>query len=80
MDEYRAKIYERVEREPFTLEEDEEARMKLEAQTNTNKKQLFDKEREYIMRRGKNILKKNTTDKNQFVLIRDTSTIKPMFE
>jgi brefeldin A-inhibited guanine nucleotide-exchange protein len=82
MDEYRAKIYERVEREPFTLEEDEEARMKLEAQTNTNKKQLFDKEREYIMRRGKNILKKNTTlsDKNQFVLIKDTSTIKPMFE
>ena len=32
------------------------------------------------MRRGKNILKKNNDDKNQFVLIRDTSTIKPMFE
>jgi hypothetical protein len=31
MDEYRTKIYERVEKEPFTLEEDEEARMKLEA-------------------------------------------------
>ena len=37
-DAYRAAIYEKIEREPFTLEEDEEARMKLEAQTNTNKK------------------------------------------
>jgi hypothetical protein len=31
--------------------------MKLEASTNTNKKLLFDKEREGILRRGANILK-----------------------
>ena len=37
-DKFRARIYERVEREPFTLEEDEDLRMKLEAQNNTNKK------------------------------------------
>ena len=43
--------------EPFTLEEDEESRMKLEAQNNTNKKLLFDKEREGILRRGANMLK-----------------------
>ena len=79
-DAYRDKIYDRIEREPFTLEEDEEARMKLEAQTNTNKKQLFDKEREVIMRRGKNILKTKSAESNTFMLVRDTSTVLPMFE
>ena len=52
-------VYNRVLREPFTLEEDEDARMKLEAATSTNKKLLFDKEREGILRRGANMLKKD---------------------
>jgi brefeldin A-inhibited guanine nucleotide-exchange protein len=53
--------------------------MKLEASTNTNKKLLFDKEREGILRRGANILKQDNRN-NKFVLIRDISTILPMFE
>ena len=66
-------------REPFTLEEDEESRMKLEAQNNTNKKLLFDKEREGILRRGANMLKQENKN-NKFLLMKDISTIKPMFE
>jgi Sec7-like guanine-nucleotide exchange factor len=50
-------IFDIVSREPFTLEEDEDARMKLESATGTNKKLLFDKEREGILRRGATMLK-----------------------
>lgn len=50
-------IYDNILREPFTLDEDEDARMKLEASTNTNKKLLFDKEREGILKRGHNMLR-----------------------
>lgn len=78
-DAFIADLYERVLREPFTLEEDEEARMKLEAATSTNKKLLFDKEREGILRRGAHMLKQDQRD-NKFVLIKDISTIRPMFE
>jgi hypothetical protein len=53
--------------------------MKLEASTNTNKKLLFDKEREGILRRGANMLKQDQRN-NKFVLIKDISTILPMFE
>lgn len=38
LDPFLADIYETILKEPFTLEEDEEARIKLEAVTNTNKK------------------------------------------
>ena len=61
------------------MEEDEESRMKLEAQNNTNKKLLFDKEREGILRRGANMLKQENKN-NKFLLMKDISTIKPMFE
>jgi hypothetical protein len=50
-------LFNTVCREPFTLEEDEEARLKLESASGANKKVLFDKEREGILRRGTNILK-----------------------
>jgi len=50
-------VFDTVVREPFTLEEDEEARMKLEAAASTNKKLLFGKEREGILRRGTTMLK-----------------------
>ena len=43
----------------YLSEEDEDARMKLEAATSTNKKLLFDKEREGILRRGANMLKQD---------------------
>jgi Sec7-like guanine-nucleotide exchange factor len=72
-------IYDTVVREPFTLEEDEEARMKKEATTNTNKKQLFEREREALLRRGATMLKQDTKN-NKFVLLKDISTIKPLFE
>lgn len=58
-DQFRADVFDHVKREPFTLEEDEDARMKLEAATTTNKKFLFDKEREGILRRGANMLKQD---------------------
>ena len=72
-------VYDTVVREPFTLEEDEDARMKLEAATSTNKKLLFDKEREGILRRGATMLKQDHKN-NRFVLVKDISTIRPMFE
>ena len=45
-------LYDTVCREPFTLEEDEDARLKLESASGANKKVLFNKEREGILRRG----------------------------
>jgi brefeldin A-inhibited guanine nucleotide-exchange protein len=51
----------------------------LSAATSTNKKLLFDKEREGILRRGANMLKQDQKN-NKFVLIKDISTIRPMFE
>lgn len=72
-------VYDTVLREPFTLEEDEEARMKLESAQGTNKKILFDKEREGIFRRGANMMKQDQKN-NRFVLIKDISTIQPLFE
>ena len=50
-------VYEEVAMEPFTLEEDEDARIKAEGAAGANKKLLFDKEREGILRRGATILK-----------------------
>lgn len=52
MEAFTKQVYEEVAREPFTLEEDEDARIKKESAAGTNKKLLFDKEREGIMRRG----------------------------
>lgn len=56
-DKFREELFQRVEREPFTLEEDEDARLKLESGQHANKKLLFDKEREGILRRGATMLK-----------------------
>jgi len=72
-------IYDNILREPFTLDEDEDARMKLEASTNTNKKLLFDKEREGILKRGHNMLRQDNSS-SKFIMIKDISSIKPMFE
>ena len=72
-------IFNTVAIEPFTREEDEDARMKQEAQSGANKKVLFDKEREGILRRGASMLKQDSKS-NRFNLIKDISTIKPMFE
>lgn len=71
-------VYDEVAREPFTLEEDEDARIKLESAAGANKKLLFDKEREGILRRGATILKQDRKA-DRFVLIKDISTIEPMF-
>jgi len=49
------KIYETVEREPFTLNEDDDARFKQEAAnatTSKRKQQLFEKESQSILERG----------------------------
>lgn len=56
-DDFLEDVYNTVLRDPFTLEEDEDARMKIEAASSTNKKLLFDKEREGILRRGAAVLK-----------------------
>lgn len=74
-----ADVYEQVAREPFTLEEDEDARLRLESASGTSKKLLFDREREGILRRGAASLKQDHKN-NRFVLIKDISTIRPMFE
>lgn len=50
------KIYETVEKEPFTLNEDDEARSKLEAAQATTfrrKQELFEKEGQGLIDRGK---------------------------
>ena len=78
-DSFLENLYDTVCREPFTLEEDEDARLKLESSLGANKKALFNKEREGILRRGTNILKQDSKQ-DKFVSIKDISTIRPMFE
>lgn len=78
-DDFLEDVYNTVLRDPFTLEEDEDARMKIEAASSTNKKLLFDKEREGILRRGAAVLKQDQKN-NKFIMIKDISTIRPMFE
>lgn len=77
-DKFLTGIYEEVAREPFTLEEDEDARLRAEGAAGANKKILFDKERECILRRGATILKQDHKN-DRFILIKDISTIEPMF-
>ena len=75
-------IYETVEREPFTLVEDEDAKLKLEgAQATSVKKKhdLFMKEAQSLVKRGTEFIK-NKFSTSMFVLVNDTEPIKPMFE
>lgn len=75
-------IYDKVEKEPFTLEEDEEAKIKLEgAQANSLKKKqdLFNKQAQKFIMKGTQLIKQNTNH-SSFILVHTTEPIKPMFE
>jgi len=74
-------IFENVEREPFTLAEDEEARLKQEAAMATSfkrKQDLFIKEGEGLVKAGVKMIKQRGT--SQFILVHDTDSIRAMFE
>jgi len=75
-------IYETIEREPFTLAEDDDARMKQEAALATSfkrKQDLFVKEGQGYVKRGAALIKQRGTNA-EFILVNDTEPIKPMFE
>jgi brefeldin A-inhibited guanine nucleotide-exchange protein len=80
-------IYKTVEKEPFTLTEDEDAKLKLEAVQATSlkrKQDLFAKEAQGFVKRGAAMIKQqkgNATNGGQlFVMVNDTEPIRPMFE
>ena len=80
-------IYKTVEKEPFTLTEDEDAKLKLEAVQATSlkrKQDLFVKEAQGFVKRGAAMIKQqkgNATNGGQlFVMVNDTEPIRPMFE
>lgn len=79
--EFIKKIYETVEREPFTLNEDDDARLKLEAQNATTykrKQELFEKESATLLSRGKNEMQGQNNA--PFISVDDVGPIRPMFE
>lgn len=79
--EFVKKIYETVEREPFTLNEDDDARLKAEAATATTykrKQELFQKEGNSLVDRSKKEMGgvQNTT----YISVDDAGPIRPLFE
>lgn len=85
--EFIEQIYVTVEKEPFTLTEDEDAKLKLEASQATSfkrKQDLFMKEAQGIVKRGSAMIKQQKSDQAQqsslFILCNDTEPIKPLFE
>lgn len=82
--EFIAEIYATVEKEPFTLTEDEDAKLKLEGAQATSfkrKQDLFVKEAQGFVKRGVAMIKQQkTASSQQFVLVADTEPIRPMFE
>lgn len=80
--EFIGNIYDVVEKEPFTLEEDEIARMKHEgsmANSFKRKQDLFIKEGQGFVKRGAALIKQKGTNV-EFTLVNDTEPIRPMFE
>ncbi len=79
-------IYKTVEKEPFTLTEDEDAKLKLEAVHATSfkrKQDLFVKEAQGFVKRGAAMIKQQkigNISNQQFILVNDTEPIRPMFE
>ena len=87
--EFIAQIYESVEKEPFTLTEDEDAKLKLEAVQATSlkrKQDLYMKEAQNLAKRGATMIKEKKSmgaagqSNSQYILINDTEPIRPMFE
>ena len=80
--EFIKKIYETVEREPFTLNEDDDARLKAEAATATTykrKQELFQKEGNSLVDRSKKEIG-GVVQNQTFISVEDAGPIKPLFE
>lgn len=75
------KIYEHVERDPFTLNEDDDARIKAEAALANSlkrKQDLFQKEGQGLVQRGKQLIQQQSN--NVFITVEDCKAIRPLFE
>ena len=75
------KIYEEVESNPFTLNEDEDLRIKQETAAATSfqkKRELFSKEGISLVNRGKTQIASKTN--NTFISVDDCKAIRPLFE
>lgn len=71
-------IYKEVKENPFTLKEDDEARLKLE---NVGKKKIdiFAKESQIMMKKGQEMMKK-TKRSNAYIVSNDVEHLKTLFE
>lgn len=79
--EFIKKIYDQVEREPFTLNEDEDARIRAETASATSyqrKQELFQKEGLGLVQRGKTQIQQKSNE--YFLAVEDSKPIKPLFE
>lgn len=79
--EFVKKIYSTVEREPFTLNEDDDARLKAEASTATTykrKQELFQKEGNSLIDRSKKEM--GGISNQTYICVDDAEPIRPMFE
>lgn len=81
-DEFLQEIYDIIERDPISLKEDDDARIKLESSSATSfkrKQEIFIKEGQGLAKRGYDLMKdkKKTT---QFILVNNSEAIGPLFE
>ena len=80
-EEFIKKIYDHVERDPFTLNEDDDARIKAETQNANSlkrKQDLFQKEGINLINRGKSQIAQQGN--NNFISLEDCKAIRPLFE
>jgi len=78
-------IYTTIEKEPFTLDEDEDLRVKLlgqNANSKLKKHETYMAEADMLAKRGKAHIthKKDESHHEQFILVTETEHIKTMFE
>ncbi|CAG9324857.1 unnamed protein product [Blepharisma stoltei] len=71
-------IYKEVKENPFTLQEDDEARVKLES-TGKKKNEIFAKESQLVMKKGQELMRK-TKRNNTYHISNDVEHIKTLFE
>lgn len=81
-DDFLEEVYKTIEKDPITLVEDDDARIKNESTTATSykrKQEIFIKEGQGLAKRGHELMK-DKKKTSQFILVNDSEAIGPLFQ